>query len=40
MIERMVVCDIGIIWDGIYRFKVYTDDDNVLKMATAIEIYI
>lgn len=38
--EKIVVCDIGVIWDGTDRFKVYMHDNNVLKMKTLMEIYI
>lgn len=40
MITRVVYCDIGTIWDGTDRMKVYMEDNNILPMASAIEIYI
>lgn len=40
MIKKIRVCNIARVWDGAYCFGIYTDDDNVLKAATAIEIYI
>lgn len=40
MIEKMVVCDIARVWGGVYRFKVYIEDDNVLIMGSTIDIYI
>lgn len=40
MIEKIRVCNIGTIWNETDRFKIYIHDDNILIMATAIEIYI
>lgn len=40
MMEKIIICNIGKIWDGIDRFKIYADDYNILTIGSTIEIYI